>query len=210
MKLFIATTLAGGAHLNYLDSLARFAAAYDHEWTYHAEHGDGIGAARDRCVGRFMRSDCTDLLFIDSDIGFTAADVKRIMRHDVDIVGGCYPLKQDGKPVAVLSRVEGATVDKNGLQEAIAIGTGFLRFNRNVFERFKAAYPHLEYVSDAGAIEHHYFDSYVEDRTLWGEDIGFCRRWRALGGKIYADWGIALTHSGNKIFRLTPEKQTTT
>ena len=210
MKLFIATTLAGGAHLNYLDSIVRFDAEFREPWTYHAEYGDGIGAARDRCAGRFLRSDCTHLLFVDNDIGFTARDVRRIIAHELDVVGGCYPLKQDGKPTLVLSPVEGSEIDQaTGLQECIAIGTGFLCIKREVFERFRMGTPHLAYLAEGDFQEHHYFNAHVSNGRLWGEDIAFCHGWRAMGGKIYADWGIQLTHSGNKIFRAVPEKQTT-
>jgi len=211
MKLFIATTMNGGAHMNYLSSFARFCAEFRLPWTYRSEPGDGIGAARDRCAAHFLASDCTDMLFIDADIGFTAADVNRILSHDVDVVGGCYPLKEDGKPTLVLSPYEGAAIDpETGLQECVAIGTGFLRIRREALDRIKSATPRLEYEDDKGAKFHHFFDSYIEDRKLWGEDIGFCRRLRACGGKIFADWGIHLTHSGNKVFRAFPEKQTTT
>ena len=207
MKPFIATTIWGGAHPNYLDSLVKFCATYGAPFTFRQEMGDGIGAARDRCAGNFLRSDCTDLLFIDSDIGFSVADVRRILSHDVDVVGGCYPLKQDGTPTLVLSPIELSEPGPNGLQECHAVGTGFLRIRRNVFEEMREEYAGLAYTSDNGLLEHHYFDSYVEGGRLWGEDIGFCRRWRAMGGKIFADYGIRLNHSGNKIFRCEPELQ---
>lgn len=212
MNIFVATTMHGGAHRNFLDAFARLG-AMRRGWQWHGESGDGIGAARDRCVGEFLKTKCDGLLFWDADVGSDCIerDVDRIVSHDVDIVSGCYPLKQDGKPCLVICPVPGAVINqKNGLQECEAVGTGFLYVRRDVFTEFCEATPELAYRGPGGDLQHHYFNSCVEDGELYGEDIWFCRRARKLGFKVFADYGIRLTHSGNKVFRCLPEEQTTT
>lgn len=52
-----------------------------------------VERARNVLTANFLASDCTHLLFIDSDIAFTPRDVMRIVSHDQDVVGGIYPLK---------------------------------------------------------------------------------------------------------------------
>ena len=52
-----------------------------------------VERARNVLTANFLASDCTHLLFIDSDIAFTPRDVMRIVSHDEDVVGGIYPLK---------------------------------------------------------------------------------------------------------------------
>ena len=52
-----------------------------------------VERARNILTANFLESDCTHLLFIDADIGFSAEDVARIASHDQPVVGGMYPLK---------------------------------------------------------------------------------------------------------------------
>jgi hypothetical protein len=35
-----------------------------------------------------------------------------------------------------------------------------------------------------------------------GEDITFCRRWWALGGRVFADPGFRLAHFGERCFSM--------
>ena len=53
-----------------------------------------ITRARNYLVDEFLhRSDCTHLLFIDSDINFNPQDVVAMLALDKDVIGGPYPKK---------------------------------------------------------------------------------------------------------------------
>ena len=52
-----------------------------------------ITRARNYLVDEFLRSDCTHLLFIDSDIHYNPQDVIALMALDKDVIGGPYPKK---------------------------------------------------------------------------------------------------------------------
>ena len=52
-----------------------------------------VPRARNRIVANFLKTDCTHLLFIDADLGFTAGDVDALTRGGFDVVGGVYPMK---------------------------------------------------------------------------------------------------------------------
>ena len=53
-----------------------------------------ITRARNYLVDEFLyRSDCTHMLFIDSDIHFDARDVMALLALDKDVAGGPYPKK---------------------------------------------------------------------------------------------------------------------
>ena len=56
-----------------------------------------ITRARNYCADEFVRSDCTHLMFIDSDIGFNAQDVLAML----SIIDG-HPDLNDGKPFDIL------------------------------------------------------------------------------------------------------------
>jgi hypothetical protein len=52
-----------------------------------------IPRGRNIYCGRFLKSNATHLLFIDSDIGFDPLTVVRMLLHDKDVVAGIYPKK---------------------------------------------------------------------------------------------------------------------
>lgn len=99
-------------------------------------------------------------------------------------------------------------IDEDGFFEIDEAPTGFMLIKRSVFERLMAAYPELQYtpdsigVADAG-LHYRFFDVMVdpESRRYLSEDYGFCKLWRDIGGKIYADANSNLSHQGAKLYR---------
>jgi hypothetical protein len=136
-----------------------------------------ITRARNYCADEFLRSNATHMMFIDSDIGFSAQDVVAMLalmgeETEYDVMCGPYPkkciswekIKQAvDKGVAdndanVLERYVGDYVfnPKSG-QNEIPInqpvevregGTGFMMIRRSTFETIEKAYPSLSYKPD--------------------------------------------------------------
>jgi hypothetical protein len=131
-----------------------------------------ITRARNYLVDEFLhRSDCTHLLFIDSDIHFNPQDVLAMLALDKDVIGGPYPKKSikwrsvakalksnpDMDP-GLLEKVTGDYVFnpvKGTSQfsvseplEVMEIGTGFMMVKREVFPEFEKQYPELKYKPD--------------------------------------------------------------
>ena len=90
-------------------------------------------------------------------------------------------------------------------------GTGFMLIRRGALSRMIAAYPGTAYASDhvhvsgpsgaagsGGRELHALFECMIDPdtREYLSEDFGFCRRWRAIGGKIWLDLEGSLTHTG--------------
>jgi len=131
-----------------------------------------ITRARNYLVDEFLyRSDCTHLLFIDSDIAFDPKDVLALLALDKDVIGGPYPKKaikwnNIKKGVTKNPQVEAGVLEKlagdfvfNPVQgtkqfsvseplEVLEIGTGFMMIKREVFAKFEEAYPNLKYKPD--------------------------------------------------------------
>jgi hypothetical protein len=159
--------------------------------------------ARNEIVAAFLETDHTDLVMIDDDVAWKAGGMLRLVRHPVDLVGGIYPGRCDpenykirwntAKPYLVAD-------PETGLLEIEAVPTGFLRFTRACLTKMVEAHPHLEYVNDTGRVETALFDFELLDRRYWGEDFTFCRRWRALGGRVWCDPEITFAHVGRKVF----------
>lgn len=97
-----------------------------------------VGRSRNMLTRLFLESDCTDLLFIDSDLVFSVEHVKRILSHDEDVVGGLYFKKAQGKAEACLNTIKKPIIKPNGLNQVAYIGTGFMRIKRCVFEEIIA------------------------------------------------------------------------
>ena len=96
------------------------------------------------------------------------------------------------------------TIQKN-LAKVKHIATGFLMIQREVIENLITAYPSSLYTDDVGFLSsdvacYNLFSTSVEDGHLLSEDWFFCSNWSKLGGDIYVDVSINLTHTGVEDF----------
>jgi hypothetical protein len=142
-----------------------------------------ITRARNYLVDEFLRSDCTHLMFIDSDIGFDPNDVIALSviaeaGSDKEIVCGPYPKKCIAWE-KIKRAVDKGFADKNPenlekyvgdyvfnpkegtgsipLDEPVEVlegGTGFMMIQRSALEKFAAAYPQYSYLPDHVRTEH--------------------------------------------------------
>ncbi len=174
-----------------------------------------ITRARNALTADFLETDCTHLLFIDGDILCTREHLERIGSHDVDIVGGIYPFKSEGKlQWCINSLPGGATVGDDGLLEVRYVATGFMLIARRVFQAMiEADGRQIEYRTDAEPhrIEHDFWRVGVRDtedahRRYLTEDWFFCQRWRELGGRVYADTRVVLRHVGHAVYPLQSQR----
>lgn len=141
-----------------------------------------ITRARNYCVDAFLRSDCTHLMFIDSDIQFTPRDVIALLAlqsedSPYDIIGAPYPKKCISWEKIEQAVYKGeADENPNNLEkfvgdyvfnpkysgtfsfsepiEVAELGTGFMMIRRSTFEKYQAAYPELMYRPDHARTEH--------------------------------------------------------
>ena len=92
---------------------------------------------------------------------------------------------------------------ENNLTEVKHVATGFMMIKRGVIEKMSEAFPHTKYTDDVNYLEEHenryayaLFDCGVEDGHYLSEDWLFCNRWKKIGGKVYIDVSINLSHTG--------------
>ncbi|GJH29102.1 hypothetical protein [Caballeronia novacaledonica] len=136
-----------------------------------------ITRARNVMVANFLANEeFTHLMWIDSDIGFTAADVLRLVRADRLVAAGVYPKKTEGWPQGgleaalpagtrhsdfrarysrfpVSARVAADAPDADGFLEVVDAPTGFMLIKREVFVALMRHFPDLRYTpyeSDLG------------------------------------------------------------
>src|SRR6185437_11215844 len=153
---------------------------------------------RNQLAQTFLDSDADRIVFLDSDVTFERGSIIRIAHHQVDFVGGAYRYKFDNEnyPVGWLDKSE-LSPDENGLLEVSSQPGGFLSLSKDVFIRLKDAHPDRGY-EHFGHVGHCYFQMPFTDGRLYGEDSFFCKEWREIGGKVYLDPEMSLTHwNGN-------------
>ena len=157
--------------------------------------------ARNTLIARFMESDCTDFLFLDTDVTFKPEDVFRLMglATNKDVVGGVYPKKNKDTELAVdlLYSTTGSPIiePEYNIYEALHLPTGFMLIRRHVIEKMMEAYPELMYAEPHEQLVcYALFDFQLKDQQYYGEDYIFCQRARALGFKIYVDPLLNLGH----------------
>jgi hypothetical protein len=199
-----------------------------------------IQRARNYVVDEFLRSSCTHLMFIDADIGFNPKDVLSLLGIQTkypdkfEVMTGPYPKKSiawekvkkavdkglaDENPFNlkhftadyVFNAAPGVTTFKvNQPVEVAEGGTGFMLIPREVFSRYKEAYPELSYKPDHIRTEnfdgsheiHAYFDCIIEpeSRRYLSEDYFFCWNARKAGIKVHMCPWMELKHVGSYIF----------
>ena len=97
-KLFVATPCYGGQcfglYAKACLDLQATAIQYGMECRFSFIFNESlITRARNYLVDEFLRSGCTHLLFIDSDIQYNPQDILALLALDKDIIGGPYPKK---------------------------------------------------------------------------------------------------------------------
>lgn len=158
-----------------------------------------IHRARNSLVREFLASDATDLMFIDSDMGWNAEQAVRMILRPYEFVGGAYPFKQDEEdyPVTINCKPDGRPMGdpSTGCLSASMLPTGFWRLRRSVFERMETA---CDWYMDKGQKTVAFFETPIVDHEWIGEDVWFCRKWISLLGQIWLEPNIDFSHVGTK------------
>lgn len=97
-KLFVATPMYGGNNHGMFMKAGLDLQAICHQYGIEVRFSflfneSLVTRARNYLVDEFLRSNCTHLLFIDSDIHYDPQDVLAMIALDKDVIGGPYPKK---------------------------------------------------------------------------------------------------------------------
>ena len=172
-----------------------------------------IGRARNDLSMDFLKSDCTHMLFVDSDIIFSYEQIKKMLDSDEDIVGGFYCKKQEGDVAPVCNTLtQTDKPDHRGLVKVKYMGTGFLMISRRVFEvMIQKMGEDLAYIDDGDGktTKYDFWRMGVEKDCVTGvkrwlsEDWQFCQFAIQCGFTVWADASVLLQHSGQAIYPLS-------
>jgi hypothetical protein len=235
-SITIATPMYGGvchgAYLKSIIALINLLAKKGYNVNYSELSNESlITRARNTLTEMFLRSANDYLLFIDSDEGFDADQVVKMIDENEMLIGAAVPMKginwervktavKDGKEnisnfTAIynvnISKEQKEELKKNPTQkvEVDYVGSGLMLIHRDVFQKLKEFTP--SYRSDqhsTGGIEYgetiyDFWRTEVDpvSNRLLSEDYNFCKVWREQGGKIYLAPYVKVVHVGTYWFR---------
>lgn len=166
-----------------------------------------VTRARNNLMAKMMTNKAaTHFMFIDADIRFQPESIFQMISSGKEVIGGLYPKKS--LPVNYVINLKSETKVQGDLFTVDTMGTGFLMFQRQVYEKLIAAHPETKYVDDVGLgkqfepMMYSIFDVKIDERGHYlSEDWLFCRRWTALGGEIWAHGKALLNHVGHYEFQ---------
>jgi len=155
-----------------------------------------IQRARNDIIELAINNDVDDIVFIDSDIGWTSDQLIRLLSHNVDFVGGTYRRKSDEETYVMKIKDDNVTPNEDGLVEVNGIGCGFMRMTRKCYRLLWESSERYE--DNNGKRNKRVFDIKIINGIYTSEDISLCYKWQELGGKVWLDPTITCSHTGMK------------
>lgn len=165
-----------------------------------------IALARNRLMARFMDTDATHCLCLDTDMEWEVGVIGELIRANKDVVAIAGRMKRDevmfcarcqddhGRQLPI--RVDPAT----GFLEVTAVGFACVLIKREVCVRMAQHYADLTYVTASGEIEVGVFEPMILNRRRYSEDFAWSWRWRAIGGKIFVGAHLPIGHIGTQTY----------
>lgn len=208
-SVFVATPAYDGkVDTDFAMSLAETAmAATAHGILFRASvmgNGAFIDLARNTFVQFFLESDCTHLLFIDSDLKWDPMAALMLVTSDKPVCAGVYRKRQEPEsyPVQYLEEPGGGlTVHDNKWVKCSRVPTGFLCIRRDVVEKMAARAPRWRVDGQTDAPRLFYTKTIPSEDAgtdlFVGEDFVFCDDYaEQFGEPIWVLPNINFVHGG--------------
>jgi|HubBroStandDraft_6_1064221.scaffolds.fasta_scaffold101732_2 hypothetical protein len=221
-RIFIATPHQGSVHPDYMQSILKLLRSVDVSWTHSLElegvqtTPQNLVVTRSQMVADFLETDCTHLLFVDSDIAFPPELIGSLLALEKDIV--CCPyISRNLRGVTILPKSGIVTqepivwapedIEADSTIEIGGAGLGMCLIRRGALERMTTNW--------VGASPIPYlFGLLPSPSTLDGkwelmsEDMSFFARARGIGLKVwlYVGPGVPVGHGNDKMVYLPIER----
>jgi len=141
-------------------------------------------------------TDAEFYLSLDADQDFRPEQIIRLLDSGRDFALAPNPTKR--LPPRWTGNLPPQPRVCGGFIELLDCGLNCCLLRREVGERMLKAYP--QQLSYNGYPTNMWFDRLADDQNYMEEDASFCRRWRDLGGEIWADLESSIRHGGTHLF----------
>jgi hypothetical protein len=202
MNIFIGTPAYGGmVHIDYLNSILDFHKNKMPITVMNIGNESLITRGRNTVISYFhAMKQFTHLLFLDADIGLSAAGLKTLLSHDKDVIGAVCRLKGENA-----TNVYGIKTPKYNLTVVDKVGTAVFMLSRKAVDcLIKNATPYSRNPLSRGVNEditmYDVFRTAVVDGQYLSEDYFVCETLKKNGFEIYVDTSVATRHNGNFVF----------
>lgn len=153
-----------------------------------------VARSRNDLVDKFLKSNCTHILMIDSDQGWTPEAVPSMMKLKKDFITGAVvsrkPNCEEYAFKIYTNQNRNPRVTNEGLLECETNGVAFGMMSRNVFETLKSREPSRHDIYPF--FQHKYYDN----GDHYGEDTYFIKQWKKYG-KVWLYPNITFHHGTN-------------
>lgn len=186
-------------------------------YTISFNSGSLITRIRNNEVYKFLNSDCSHLLFIDSDVYGFEEHILKLLISKKDVVGISYPLKQFDNNLLTINKAQNkdlfktstrfninlesndlnlelSKIDENGFLKVKHMPTGCLLINKNVFDKLKLK---VESYIDYSKKIYNYFNTFIKNNNYLSEDYAFCQLCNENNIDIYCLTTANIYHIGN-------------
>ena len=148
-------------------------------WAHATHHCYDTAYGRNRLVQMAVGD---YVFFLDDDVCFEPDILKRLLKHNVDVVGALYLRRMYPFNPAPHTSLEGPP----GLRKSKLAATGALLVKKSVFDKIE--YPW-------------FLSTYTEDGQPVSDDGYFCHELLKAGVSIYVDTSVWVGHMGTCVVR---------
>ena len=230
-KINLATPCYGGVYVSaYVTSLVNLVKSFSNKGVgYSMSEVDtsDIELSRNILISNFYfnKPDCSHILFIDSDMGYDASMINRMIDLKKDVIGVVSPKRQinlqaihENKTSSFVQAVAKASSFiispckkenvTDGFLQVSSCGGGILMISRSCIDKMIKMCPdivdtkyhrNIPFAKDFNEFLTPFSKVTTNDHKL-SEDLSFCYRWTEhCGGKIYANIDSYIKHVGTHI-----------
>jgi hypothetical protein len=180
-------------------------------FTYILRENDSMVArGRSYLASQFLENptaaNCTDLVFVDTDLEWRGQEFVKLCTYPVDIVGGAYPFKDESGTFPLRWPSDGLFEEEftcGRLWSVQAVTPGFFRVTRKALLKIVGEHPWLEFKDRGnpdGQRSWMFFDNLQRATGVYDEGYVFCERARQAGYKVYLDPDMHFKHIGIKAY----------
>ena len=229
IRIFVATPVHSDVSIHYFKACLEFQKecfVRKIQVMFQVMKSSLVTQGRQLCVSGFMESDCTHMLFIDSDISFNYKMIEKMINYNKDICLVPYPIKGTDHDKVKARILAGETLSphllgnqytmsvpdptnvkvENGFIEVERGPAGCMLIKREVIHKLIKEYPEFTIkqhtLIDGKLVTrnhmYNFFDTYwnKDDKTYTGEDFYFCKLCKHAGIKMYALVDEYISHHG--------------
>lgn len=180
-------------HSRFTSDLVQLVQKEGLEVLFLVSEGTLLCNQRTDLVRAALISECTHILFIDSDMSFPVNTLERLLAHDKDIIGANCIQRGTGYPTAATP--EGillSSKNMKGIDKIGSLGFGVMLIKAEVFR--KTPFPWFATP----------YEGTIEDGKFIGEDRFFCYKATEAGFEIWMDHDLSqeIGHIGTYQYRI--------